>query len=84
VRLADPDNGNRYAYAGDDPINNIDPTGRSCRTSLGLAIGSFLIFEGAVLTTPATGVTALVAIGSYIVFAASAADAIEECGWDNG
>lgn len=27
--LADPANGNRYAYAGDDPVNNIDPTGES-------------------------------------------------------
>ncbi|MET9221541.1 RHS repeat-associated core domain-containing protein [Streptomyces sp. NPDC003300] len=25
--LADPAQGNRYAYAGDDPINNVDPTG---------------------------------------------------------
>jgi RHS repeat-associated protein len=23
-------NGNRYAYAGDDPINNMDPGGQSC------------------------------------------------------
>lgn len=27
--LADPAQGNRYSYAGDDPINNIDPSGRS-------------------------------------------------------
>ncbi|MFE9252458.1 RHS repeat-associated core domain-containing protein [Streptomyces sp. NPDC007088] len=27
--LANPVRGNRYAYAGDDPINNIDPSGRA-------------------------------------------------------
>ncbi|HEY2241391.1 MAG TPA: RHS repeat-associated core domain-containing protein, partial [Streptosporangiaceae bacterium] len=27
--LANPENGNRYAYAGADPVNNIDPTGNS-------------------------------------------------------
>ncbi|MFF7196894.1 RHS repeat-associated core domain-containing protein, partial [Streptomyces sp. NPDC008079] len=27
--LADPAQGNRYAYAGDDPINNTDPTGKN-------------------------------------------------------
>ena len=27
VKLANPGNGNPYAYAGDSPINYIDPTG---------------------------------------------------------
>lgn len=27
VSLGDPGNGNRYAYAGDDPVNNVDSTG---------------------------------------------------------
>lgn len=25
--IGDPRRGNRYAYAGDNPVNNIDPTG---------------------------------------------------------
>ncbi len=25
----DPNNANRYAYAGSDPVNNFDPTGRA-------------------------------------------------------
>ncbi|MGI5451500.1 RHS repeat-associated core domain-containing protein [Streptomyces sp. CA-243310] len=33
--LADPAQGNRYAYAGADPINNIDPTGRALLDALG-------------------------------------------------
>ncbi|MFJ4410939.1 RHS repeat domain-containing protein [Streptomyces sp. NPDC088910] len=39
--LADPAQGNRYAYAGDDPINNTDPTGQFGLSSVtsGLAKG---------------------------------------------
>ncbi|MFJ9344811.1 RHS repeat-associated core domain-containing protein [Streptomyces sp. NPDC101733] len=35
--LANPAQGNRYAYAGADPVNNIDPTGRSIIDTLLLA-----------------------------------------------
>ncbi|MER7765013.1 RHS repeat-associated core domain-containing protein [Streptomyces sp. NPDC097619] len=35
--LADPAQGNRYAYAGADPVNNIDPTGRALLDALGPA-----------------------------------------------
>ncbi len=36
--LADPKQGNKYAYAGDDPINNTDPTGQF---DLGVAFAVF-------------------------------------------
>ncbi|MFJ2633316.1 RHS repeat-associated core domain-containing protein [Streptomyces sp. NPDC087422] len=37
--LTDPAQGNRYAYAGDDPINNTDPTGKFS-LSLGGVVGA--------------------------------------------
>ena len=40
----DPANANRYAYAGDDPINNLDPTGLY---DLGAAAGTVANFSGA-------------------------------------
>jgi len=36
----DPNNGNRYAYAGGDPINRTDPTGRDIYSDLGELSGS--------------------------------------------
>lgn len=35
--IGNPSNGNRYAYAGDNPVNNTDPTGQSTQ-SLGFEI----------------------------------------------
>jgi len=46
--LASPANGNRYAYAGDNPANSIDPTGDDAIDS-GLKVGAFV--AGAVITT---------------------------------
>jgi RHS repeat-associated protein len=41
AHLTDPANGNRYAYAADNPANNTDPTGNlSCADGVG---GIFLI-----------------------------------------
>ncbi|MFM9921251.1 RHS repeat domain-containing protein [Lacisediminihabitans sp. H27-G8] len=38
----DPANANRYAYAGDDPINNLDPSGRlSACGAFGAVLGIF-------------------------------------------
>jgi len=36
--LGDPSRGNRYAYAGDDPINNIDPRGASFASAFGRVV----------------------------------------------
>ena len=36
----DPANANRYAYAGDDPINNFDPTGQDAFLCIASAIGA--------------------------------------------
>ena len=33
--LANPSNGNRYAYAADNPVNYIDPTGAGAFSGLG-------------------------------------------------
>jgi RHS repeat-associated protein len=41
-----------YAYAGDDPANNTDPTGRSC-VAAGLAGGAVGFVVGAVAASPA-------------------------------
>ena len=41
-----------YAYAGDDPANNTDPTGRSCLAA-GLAGGAVGFVGGAVAASPA-------------------------------
>ncbi|PZF61821.1 hypothetical protein DEI81_10535 [Curtobacterium sp. MCBD17_013] len=68
----DPSNANRYAYAGDDPINGTDPTGAAgipmsgCTASLlGLGFGAIGLAGVAVADAAAIvgGVTAPAAIG---------------------
>ncbi|WP_371790433.1 hypothetical protein OG285_06145 [Streptomyces sp. NBC_01471] len=44
--IADPANGNRYAYAGDDPINNFDPTGMFDFDSALSTLSSFITVGG--------------------------------------
>jgi RHS repeat-associated protein len=39
---------NRYAYAGDDPINNIDPSGNGFLSSLGSVLGDASIVSSAI------------------------------------
>jgi RHS repeat-associated protein len=40
--LADPSRGNRYQYAGSNPVNYVDPSGRDFATDLGGFIGGAL------------------------------------------
>ncbi len=66
-KLGDPAAGNRYAYAGDSPTNNVDPTGKSFLGCLGsslVAAGAVLAFGGAVLTAPETLGGSLVIAGA--------------------
>ncbi|WP_349897795.1 RHS repeat-associated core domain-containing protein [Parafrigoribacterium soli] len=43
-----PANANRYAYAGDDPLNNLDPGGLLCKELIGegIAIAAFGVVVG--------------------------------------
>ena len=49
THLADPRQGNKYAYAGDDPINNTDPTGASFLSAV-VAVAGAVGFVAVVVT----------------------------------
>ena len=68
----DPANANRYAYAGDNPINNLDPSGQvtACAAigailaiaGVGLGIAGFV---GATIVTGGTAALVLGAVGAF-------------------
>lgn len=75
----DPGNANRYAYAGGDPVSNIDPTGRDwqhCTADVfGIAAGFVGIAAGAITSEIGVGVAVVVSSGLFAegaIFAASA------------
>ncbi len=72
THLANPQQGNKYAYAGDDPINSTDPTGRC---NIFEALGSFFGFAGTSAAGSAGEIigTAYVTTDASLAFAAAAA-----------
>jgi len=59
----DPANANRYAYAGDDPINNSDPRGTLTASQICHAQGLII----SVLAIPAVALSGLSLGGSIVV-----------------
>ena len=88
--LLDPANANRYAYAGDDPINNLDPSGtyntaRGAAAFLAGLIGGAItgciagavagLFSAGILSGPAC-IAGLIGAGFAGALGATATDAI--------
>jgi RHS repeat-associated protein len=51
AHLGDPGSWNLYAYAGDDPVNNSDPSGK-CQQPSGLGQGQVGVCVGTFISTP--------------------------------
>jgi RHS repeat-associated protein len=80
--LADPTSLNRYLYAGDDPVNFTDPSGRDCQGVLwqgivaviGIITTAQLIFDaiiGAILSAsffPLAAATLLAGVLAYLIY----------------
>jgi RHS repeat-associated protein len=64
VSLADPAEGNRFAYAADDPVNSADPTGNlSCRT-LYLAMAGIFVLD---IVTIASAIAAILSGNVFLL-----------------
>jgi RHS repeat-associated protein len=84
--LGSPSNGNRYAYAGDNPANNIDPTGNSaysCGEAIfGLVGGAALGIGSALfgLATAETGFGAVLGVAGVYAGIASFVFSVNDIG----
>jgi RHS repeat-associated protein len=80
----DPANANRYAYAGDDPINGQDPTGQAivpCIFGAVGVVGSLLLFAVLVFGEPlSAGLDTPATIGSGLLVISAAGLTGYECG----
>jgi RHS repeat-associated protein len=74
----DATNANRYAYAGADPINNVDPTGRAVGSDI--ANGVFSSYFGAVVGFVVSGTCFGLATGAAIPTAGASLGAYVGCG----
>ena len=74
----DPKNGNRYAYVGNDPVNNTDPTGESCGSAVGWFAVDFVLFGASVLTAE-TGIGMVLAAGAGVAVLRQATTVVSEC-----
>ncbi len=66
----DPSNANRYAYAANNPVNYVDPTGRISASAVLSAVG----FTASVIGLAATGLGAPLAAGAALSAIGTAAD----------
>ena len=75
--LANPANGNRYAYAADNPANNIDPTGHGIWGCIGSVVGGVSAVGALVGISLVTAGTADVfAAGALVAGAGTAAEQV--------
>jgi RHS repeat-associated protein len=83
--IGDPARGNRYAYAGCNPVTTIDPTGQlsqDCVIHIVATVVGVVLTELAIFATPVTWVSAGIAYLTLLGTVVTAQDMIEKCGWD--